>query len=29
MAVIGAILIFAFIYVGSGILFDIFFGGKQ
>lgn len=28
MAIIGAILIFGVIYVGSQILFDIFFGGK-
>ena len=29
MAIIGAILIFGVIYLGSQILFDIFFGGKK
>lgn len=27
-AIIGAILIFGFIFIGTGALFDIFFGGK-
>ncbi len=29
MAIIGVALIFGIIYVGSQILFDIFFGGKK
>lgn len=29
MAIIGVLLIFGVIYFGSGILFDIFFGGKK
>ena len=29
MAIIGIALIFGIIYVGSQILFDIFFGGKK
>jgi len=29
MAIIGMALIFGVIYVGSQILFDIFFGGKK
>lgn len=29
MAIIGAALIFGIVYVGVGILYDIFFGGKQ
>ena len=29
MAIIGILLLFGVIYVGSQILFDIFFGGKR
>lgn len=29
MAIIGIVLFFGIIYVGSQILFDIFFGGKK
>lgn len=29
MAIVGVLLIFGVIYFGSGILLDIFFGGKK
>lgn len=29
MAIVGVLLIFGVIYIGSQILFDIFFGGKK